>query len=429
MTTRPLLGRIMGDRASIAATPLIARLRRVRQWIETRWPGLGWVLLVWGLSRLAFYLAVLLAGGLVPPNLAEPARVDVRGHWLLALHWRWDAIYYYSIATGGYAWDSLAVFFPLLPLLIRATAIVLGGFQVPQPLPIGIADRAPLIAGVLVAHAAALLAFWFLFQLAREETADPGLARRVVLYTAIFPLAYHYAMPFTEGLFLATTAGTMLAARRGHWIRAGLWCAAATATRAIGILVVPALVLEVLLARQHGMLPRHDWPRALLSLLLTPLGLGLFMLHLWQDLGDPLAFSHQEVVVWGHQLLLPTSTLARGITYALHPQLSPTAHVWMVGVVHLVIVLIFLAVLVGSLRWWRPSYSVYGVLLVATILATSVGGAWAMHSLGRYVMIFFPVYFTLARWGRHPAVDRAILVLWLPLFGLFAALAVRWYGI
>jgi hypothetical protein len=66
MTTRPLLGRITGDRASIAATPLIARLRRVRQWIETRWPGLGWVLLVWGLSRLAFYLAVLLAGGLVP---------------------------------------------------------------------------------------------------------------------------------------------------------------------------------------------------------------------------------------------------------------------------------------------------------------------------------------------------------------------------
>ncbi len=50
-----------------------------------------------------------------------------------------------------------------------------------------------------------------------------------------------------------------------------------------------------------------------------------------------------------------------------------------------------------------------------------------MHSLGRSVMVLFPVYITLAQWGKRPIVHHAILVLWLPLFGLLTALYVCWY--
>ena len=44
-------------------------------------------------------------------------------------------------------------------------------------------------------------------------------------------------------------------------------------------------------------------------------------------------------------------------------------------------------------------------------------------------MVLFPVYITLARWGKRPALHQAILLLWLPLFGLLTALYVRWYAV
>lgn len=49
-----------------------------------------------------------------------------------------------------------------------------------------------------------------------------------------------------------------------------------------------------------------------------------------------------------------------------------------------------------------------------------------MHSLGRSVMIYFPLYLSLARW-RRPVVHYAIVLLWLPLYGLLTALYVSWY--
>ena len=392
-------------------------------------PGVGVVLIIWGLSRLAFYIPALMSFALVPDNFVETARVDVRGQIPLVLHWRWDAIHYYSIATSGYQWESLTSFFPLLPLLIWFVATLLAGGRPPTPMPIAEAERWPLVAGVLVAHAVALLALWLLFQLAQEETGDAATAQRAIIYTAFFPLAFYYAVPYTEGLFLATTVGMFLSARQGHWLRAGLWAAAASATRVLGILAVPALALEIVLAWRRGDLPAGSWARAGLGLLLAPLGLGFYMLYLWWAMGDPLVFARQQQATWRHELLLPPLTLWRGLHYALNPERSVEPWAWMLTVLHLTIVLGFLVVFILSLRRWRSSYVLYGALLVGMVLATPLSGEWLMHSLGRYVMVLFPVYLTLARWGRHPMFHLGVLVLCLPLFGLLTALFARWYPI
>src|SRR3712207_7742391 len=54
--------------------------------------------------------------------------------------------------------NESTAFFPLLPLLLRATATILNGFRPPASVPIERAEHTTLLAGVLVAHAAALLA-------------------------------------------------------------------------------------------------------------------------------------------------------------------------------------------------------------------------------------------------------------------------------
>ena len=429
----------MGRHLEIAQVEKEMKSKPVRlAGLQAVWPGLRTVLVIFLLSRLAFYVAAFAGRGLVPEVRGDPVQVDVNGPLSVALHWRWDAIHYYSIAVGDYNFyyqhpmlgnrpDVLYAFFPLLPLLTRITATVLGGLRLPAPLPITEGETAPLLAGVLVVHAASLLAFWLLFQLAREETGDEGTAQRAVLYTAVFPLAFYYAVPYAEPVFLAASIGTFLAAQRAQWVRAGLWAALASAARPFGILLLPALALEIILAARRGEVQTRALPRALLGLLLAPVGLFLFMLYLWQRTGDPLSFIHVQQSDWNRRQVFPLTTLWRGLGYALNPSLSDSAGTYARTVLHTVIVFLFLAVLIVSVRRWRPSYVLYGLLLFTMFLSRPWPGVTIMHTLGRSAMILFPVYITLAHWGKRPAVHQAILLLWLPLFGLLTAVYVAWY--
>lgn len=402
----------------------------MREWIaasRARSADFGVVLLIWGLSRIAFYVSGVWGTWLLPEMIAEPARVAPNARLLLALHWRWDAIHYYTLATDGYGSNPLTAYFPILPLLINVVSRVLNGFRAPLPLPIDQAETAPLIAGVLIAHVAALIAFWLLFQVARDETDTPT-AQRTVLYAALFPLGLYYAVPYTEALFLAASVGAFLASRRRQWIAAGVWIAIASGTRLVGVLLVPAIALEMVLLWRHGELQPREWRRMAAGMAIAPLGLLLFMLFLWQRTGDPLAFVNAQAA-WSHERLFPLVTLVRGINYALHPSWSAAPDLYARGVFHTLIVIGFLAILLVSARWWRPSYVLYGLLLFAIILASPLPAERTMHSLGRYLMILFPVYISLARWGKNAIVHHAILGIWLPLFGIMTALYVRWYAV
>ena len=435
----------VGDGKLVVDRPLErAVVAEPRSWLyrvaglRMRWPGFGAVVLIFLLSRLAFYIATLLGSGLLPQPGQWPGGVQLQSPLPLALHWRWDSIYYYGIAVGGYNFyyshpvagsdpSVLSAFFPLLPLLIRATATLLGGLRPPAAVPIEAASWPTLLAGPLVVQAASLLAFWLLFQLAREETNDAATAQRAVLYTAVFPFAFFYAVPYTEALFLAASVGTFLEARRGNWVRAGVWGAAASATRLTGALLLPVLALEIVLAARSGKLHGRDWPRALLGLQLAPLGMLFFVLYLWQRTGAPLAFLQAQQHWQRGEMVLPTTTLWRGIVFAVHPQWFTRSDLYTRDVLETLTVLGFLAVMVASLRRWRPSYVLFGLLLFIVNLSSPLPGQLAMQSQGRYAMALFPVFVTLARWGWRPVVHQAIVLLSLPLFALLAALHVNWW--
>ncbi len=406
------------------------------EWMGTRWQEFGSVLRIFVLSRLAFYAAALLGTNPLP-HASNAVRVDFNGTSLLALHWRWDAVHYGSIAVGGYNQyyrypmpgntpETLHAFFPLQPLLIRFAATLLHGFRTPAALPITEAPWQLLLAGVVVVHIATLLAFWLLFMLVCDETGDAATAQRAVLYTAIFPLAFFYAVPYAEPVFLAASVGAFLAARRRHWVRAGVAVAAATATRPFGVLLLPVLALELGLAWRQGALRKQAWRRAVLGVLVAPLGILLFMLFLWHQVGDPLAFIHAQQSGWHRDPVIPLVTVWRGLGYVLHPSWSTERPTYAITVVHTAIVVGFLGILVVSVRQWRPTYILYGLLLFAQILSVPWPGQSLMHTLGRSAMLLFPVYITLARWGRRAAIDQLILLLWLPLFGVLAALYAAW---
>jgi hypothetical protein len=431
-----------GRSAPVAAAPRTGqtscyRLYRVAGgWARAALPAP--VLAAFALSRLAFAFAATVGWWLVPRAPRWSGRVTPHAPAWLALHWHWDAVYYYTIALGGYGAspaavrtyspaDHLPAFFPLWPLLLRAAASLATWPQAPAAVPFAAAPAPVLAAGMVLTNLVALVALRNLHALVARETGDAARAGRAVLYAALAPAAFCYAIPYTEGLFLATSTAAFLAARQGRWLRAGLWAAAGAATRSVGILLLPALALEVALAWRRGTLHGATRWRAAGGLLLAPTGLLAFMLHLYRTVGDPLAWLHASQRFWHRDLVFPWVTVWRGLTLAFRPAGSASPVEYAVSLASTALVCGALFIVVTAWRRWPPAYTVYGALLLALLLATPLPGGRAMFGLARYLVICFPVYGALARWGARPAAHRAILAVSLAGFTGFAALYVAWY--
>jgi hypothetical protein len=383
------------------------------------------VVTIFVLTRIAFYAAAFI-GAWMLPEAANPGAVDVGARSSIAMHWRWDAVYYYAIATHGYEPGGITAFFPLFPLLVRIVSFVLTGFEPSAGAPIQEAPAGTLVAGIMVAHLSAFVGLYLLYRLVHEETGDASTAQRTILYASLYPWAYHYSTPYTEGLFLATSVGAFLAMRHQRWLLAGGLIALASATRVVGIALVPVLAFELIRTWRNGKLQRPAWLRAASGMVLSPVGLLAYMLYLWWRVGDPLSFSTVQED-WGRERTFPLTTLIRGLNYAIHRDWTANPDVYARGVVHGFFLFSMLGITIWCARKWPRAWVLYGVLLFAIILSSPVRGSYTLHDTGRHVMVYFPVFVALARWGRIQTIHLLILMVFLPLFSLFTAFYVAWY--
>lgn len=177
----------------------------------------------------------------------------------------WDARHYIEVAEIGYVDPARAVIFPLFPMLLRAGSVVLP----------------PLVAGLAISLVASVLAAIALYRLARLDGADRRVSRGVVLAMNVFPTSFAMVAPYTEPLFLAFAAWSFLLARRADWVGSGVLGLLAALTRLQGILVLPALLLEL-----RGRTP--SW--RMLALGLIVVGPLVYMAVNWLAYGDPLFF-------------------------------------------------------------------------------------------------------------------------------------------
>lgn len=97
-------------------------------------------------------------------------------------------------------------FFPLFPLLERGLAVVVGD---------------PFVAGLLISNVATLGMFMVLYRLVAEDFGAEH-AWRSVLYLAVFPTAFFFAVAYNESLFLFSALLSFYYMRKGYWWLAGL---------------------------------------------------------------------------------------------------------------------------------------------------------------------------------------------------------------
>jgi hypothetical protein len=304
-----------------------------------------------------------------------------------------DAFWYRQIATHGYEPPShdrtpknTWAFFPLYPFLVRA----LGGGG----------DAFPLIA-VLTSNLALLAALFTVAAAGRELGASDDIVERAACYMALFPTSYLFSLPMTESVYLLLSAGSFLAAARQRWWGAGILGALASATRVIGVCLLPALLL---VPRQQ----RQRTTRQLSWLALVPLGIVGFIAYLYTRTGDALAFIHAQTL-WGRGA---SATLGVSAQHGLM-----ISKPWNFVALNAAVALLMIVAGTSFLMRRQWAYAAYTLLSVAIPLSSG-----SLQSMARYALVDFPLYYWLAGVCRTPARDRALIAVFVAILGWLIAL-------
>jgi hypothetical protein len=297
-----------------------------------------------------------------------------------------DAPWYLNLAEYGYEAGGVRglaiVFYPLLPWLIRLVGWPLGDY---------------LVGAFIVATVASLVAVVLFDRLVRLDH-DDVTSRQATWFFCIFPTSYFFHIGYTEGLFLALTFGTFLAAQAGRWPVVGILGALACLTRVNGLLLLPPLALEAIsqYRRTRRLDPGFAW------LCFAPLGFGGYLLINYRVTGDPFTFME---VLRGHyhkSFAPPWDGIrAMMIGTSSRSQVEVVTHVWQQA--------LFLVLgVVGAVAAWirlRPSYAVWIALNLLLFTSTSL-----IFSVARYSLILFPLPILGALLARRPIWNTTLTV-------------------
>ncbi len=339
--------------------------------------GLAYPLAVWAGSRAAVYLVIAMQAWVT----RRPRGSAVSWDAFFSSLGDWDSTWYRWIAQHGYdpsiGHGNTAAFYPLYPILWAPLT------WLPGPATLW----GTLLSSLLFAGALCLL-----YRITQRRY-DEAMARRTVLYLAIFPLAFVFSLPYAESLFLLVVLGAFALTWHGRWWSGSAVGALAVLARPTGIALFPAL------AWRRDREGRRD-PVAYLPLLLLPAAELAFFGYLYWRTGDPFASLHAQKRGWGRGVsVLPVVTAKAFWDAVTATHLRYFVHV------------AFTLLWCGLWYWaWRrlrlpAEYLIYTALLV--ILPTSGG---LIVSVGRFGMVGFPFFWALADLGRDERVDTVLKV-------------------
>ena len=382
--------------ASAAASDVPPSTLR-QAWLIARTPT---EIFLW--SRLGIWLAAIFAYVWFVPHPPPLAR-SYAGNWdrpeFHDLGWaldvwaRWDSEWFVKIAQHGYdVAEGAPAFFPLYPVLLALVGSALGDHYV--------------LAGVVVALAAAYVSFLLLHTIARERLGEEG-AKRAVLYLAISPLSLYLQAAYSESLYLMLALLAFVLAERGRFGAAGVAVGLALLTRSAGLALIPPLLLIA-------------WPSWRAIIRLVP-GLALFAVFpsmLWSAVGDPWAWIGAQEM-WDRELSSagPLGGLWWGLT-RWHPANADMLHAIAVNATNWAFLLLYAVLAVVAWRRFGAPYGLFGVLSLALPLSVP-SSSWPLEAIPRFGLVVFPFFLALAALGERARIHTTVVVVSTVLLGIF----------
>jgi Mannosyltransferase (PIG-V) len=345
------------------------------------------------------------------------------GNVLAAPAVRWDAIWYLQIAEHGYRTAQDAGFLPFYPLLIRVVTFFTG---------------APAVAGVLISLVALFVGLEIIRRLTELELGQ-RVAGTTVKLIAFGPLALFMSAVYTESLFVALSAGTFYAARRGKWWLAGLLGGLAALSRVGGpVLLAPVLLLffygprtdlEPQLAGAWWK-PRYRFSREILWAALIPAASALFTGYLaLRGLGAD-ATLHAQQTYWAHRIALPVTAVWQGAVVAWHEVGRDVTGVAVPpgqsdSILQFTALAVAVVLLVSVFRRLPAAYGVFVALgLLEALAAPTIGDP--LRGLDRYASMRFPLFMCAAAWAVERGAERKLLVISVLLLVFFTIQFATW---
>lgn len=340
--------------------------------------------------RLALSIvAVLSVGSVTPPGTAgsgEEVPTSPGLHNIFDGTDRWDALWFERIATEGYrSQDASAAFFPGYPLTIRA---------VDDVTPLGTPG-----AALLVSNASFLGALIVLYALTTREW-DVATARRTVVLLGCFPSSFFFLAPYSESPYLLCSLLAFWWLRQERWGAGAVAGVASAITRSLGVLLVPAFLVEAW--RSPDRRRAVAWSFAPL---LAPAAYALYWLIANGDAMQPL---HAQDA-WFRAFQLAPITVVDAIRLGAQGIGDSRGIYWTADLVLTVFMVTPIALL------WRrisPTYLVYAGATLLVVLSYPLP-ARPLLSAPRLLLVLFPCFWAMALVfrGRSFVVAAALLAI------------------
>lgn len=202
--------------------------------------------------------------------------------------WVWsfgnfDGVHYLRLARLGYEGSRFSqAFFPLYPALISLFNAVVNNL---------------FLSALILSNLFLGAALFILYRLFRLDYNCKTSLRALVLLLA-FPTAFYFGAIYTESLFLLLVVTSLLFIRKGNFLIGGIFAALASATKVIGVLLFPVMLIELFIVAKEK---KWNWKSkemlaALIGIIFAPLGLFFYMVYLKSNFNDPLLFLNSQIV-------------------------------------------------------------------------------------------------------------------------------------
>lgn len=332
-------------------------------------------------TRLATFTIGFVANVVFPAARARAGEMPFEYSRFAEIFAAWDSGWYFDIARRGYFFDphgqSSIAFFPLYPALMRAAAW-----------PFGSSDRALWVAGIVISCVSFTLALAALHRFTERVFGSREIARRTVIYIAVFPFSLFYTRVYAESVFLLTTVLAVSRAYDGKWAQAGIWGALATLCRPNGVLIGLPLALMALELEKDP--PLRTIASRLLLLLPIPLALAGYSAYTYTLSHEPLGWLSAQSA-WGNSIGNPPWGLLLSVIHQL------VTHGWYdyffvapeapFRLFHGVTALLFLIFVPSMFR--RLGIPLAAYVLVSLLVPLT---ARELEGLGRYASVLFPAF-------------------------------------
>ncbi len=291
---------------------------------------------------------------------------------------------YHQIAVGGYGRPEDRAFFPGFPLAWRLAAML---------------TREYPVTGILISNVCFLAALWVLYLLCLEIGGTASSAERAVFYTCFYPVSHFFSLPFTESLFFLLTVATVYFAVREKWAAAGVVGIGATATRLVGSMLIPTLLL--IWWQKHRRLSP-----SIIFTMVPVLGFAGFCAYLYFAYGNALWFLHAQSS-YGHSMQWGMAF----VRYIRWPRYFTPWHFYPFHFASVIVAGIAAIALI-----WRRNFplAVYLAGCVAIPLCVDLA------TMTRYTMGSFPLFIGISYLTEDPRIDLFVRAVSISLLALMS---------